>query len=210
MRLLNPYLHFNGKCEEAFNFYAKVLGGEIVTMMPHKGTPAEEHVPAEWRNKIIHARLIVGDKLLMASDYSGVIQGFAAGQVDLSYMSPASYAAAWIESNGDVVPLVVTQEQDGSNSYVAVMYVRADSGIASLGEMKGHSLAWADPNSASGYLIPRSEFRAMGIDPEPGKYFGRTGFGGGHEQAVVAVLNHQYEGGVTWTSGGALIGRAVV
>ena len=64
MKLLNPYLHFNGQCEEAFNFYAKVLGGEIVAMMPHKGTPAEEHVPAEWRNKIIHARLIVGDKLL--------------------------------------------------------------------------------------------------------------------------------------------------
>ena len=68
MQLLNPYLHFNGQCEEAFNFYAKVLGGEIIAMMPHKGTPAEEHVPAEWQNKIIHARLMVGDKLLMASD----------------------------------------------------------------------------------------------------------------------------------------------
>ena len=45
MQLLNPYLHFDGRCEEAFNFYAKVLGGEIVAMMPHKGTPAEEHVP---------------------------------------------------------------------------------------------------------------------------------------------------------------------
>ena len=59
----------------------------------------------------------------------------------------------------------------------------------------------ADPNSASGYLIPRAEFRAQGIDPESGKYFGRTGFAGGHEQTVVAVLNHQYDGGVTWTSG---------
>ena len=68
MQLLNPYLHFNGQCEEAFTFYAEVLGGEIVAMMPHKGTPAEEHVPVEWRNKIIHARLMVGDKLLMASD----------------------------------------------------------------------------------------------------------------------------------------------
>ena len=67
--------------------------------------------------------------------------------------------------------------------------------------MKGHSLAWADPNSASGYLIPRAEFRAQGIDPEPGKYFSSTGFAGGHEQAVVAVLNHQYDAGVTWTSG---------
>jgi PhnB protein len=38
MQLLNPYLHFNGQCEEAFNFYAKVLGGEIIAMIPHKGT----------------------------------------------------------------------------------------------------------------------------------------------------------------------------
>ena len=30
MQLLNPYLHFNGQCEEAFNFYAKVLGGESI------------------------------------------------------------------------------------------------------------------------------------------------------------------------------------
>jgi len=41
--------------------------------------------------------------------------------------------------------------------------------------------------------------RAQGIDPET--YFSRTGFAGGHEQAVVAVLNHQYDAGVTWTSG---------
>ena len=41
----------------------------------------------------------------------------------------------------------------------------------------------------------------MGIDPEPGKYFSRTGFAGGHEQTVVAVLNKQYDAGVTWTSG---------
>jgi phosphonate transport system substrate-binding protein len=128
-----------------------------------------------------------------------VIQAFAARQVDMAYMSPASYAAAWVESKGDVVPLVTTQEQDGSTYYVAVMYVRADSGITSLAQMQGHSLAWADPNSASGYLIPRAEFRAQGINPET--YFSRTGFAGGHEQGVVAVLNHQYDAGVTWTSG---------
>ena len=151
--------------------------------------------------KLIESTFQVPTKLLMASDYAGVIQAFAAGQVDLSYMSPASYAAAWIESKGNIVPLTTSQEKDGGISYVAVAYVRADSGITSIEQLKGKSLAWADPNSASGYLIPRSEFRAMGIDPESGKYFGRTGFGGGHEQATVAVLNKQYDAGVTWASG---------
>jgi PhnB protein len=65
---LNAYLLFNGDCEAAFQFYAKVLGGKIEAMMPHTGTPAEPFVPAEWRNKILHARMTVGEAVLMASD----------------------------------------------------------------------------------------------------------------------------------------------
>src|ERR1700686_3822950 len=65
---LNPYLFFNGQCEAAFKFYEKVLGGKIEAMMAHEGTPAAEHVPAEWRSKIMHARLIVGDQAVMGSD----------------------------------------------------------------------------------------------------------------------------------------------
>src|SRR3954470_18864733 len=65
---INPYLLYDGNCEAAFNYYAKVLGGEIEAMLTHEGTPAAEHVPAEWRNKILHARLSVGDEVLMASD----------------------------------------------------------------------------------------------------------------------------------------------
>ena len=64
----NPYLFFKGDCEEAFRFYERVLGGRIVAMMTHEGTPTAEHTPAEWRGKIIHARMIVGDQVLMASD----------------------------------------------------------------------------------------------------------------------------------------------
>src|SRR5688572_9868203 len=65
---MNPYLTFNGQCEAAFKFYEQCLGGKIVAMITHAGTPAEEHVPSEWRNKILHARLIVGDEVLMGSD----------------------------------------------------------------------------------------------------------------------------------------------
>jgi PhnB protein len=65
---LNPYLLFNGQCEEAFKFYEQCLGGKIETMMTHAGSPAEEQVPAEWRNKILHASLKIGDEILMGSD----------------------------------------------------------------------------------------------------------------------------------------------
>jgi phosphonate transport system substrate-binding protein len=169
-----------------------LLGGE---------NDADRLARVDAYKKLLETTFEVPVKLVVAADYAGVIQAFAAQQLEICYMSPAAYAAAWLESNGDVVPLVVTQELDGSTSYISVLYTRADSGITSLADMKNHSLAWADPNSASGYLIPRAEFRAQGIDPEPGKYFSRTGFAGGHEQTVVAVLHQQYDAGVTWTSG---------
>jgi PhnB protein len=65
---LNPYLLFNGQCEAAFKFYERIFGGKIEAMIPHEGTPAAEHVPPEWRKKILHARLSVGDEVLMGSD----------------------------------------------------------------------------------------------------------------------------------------------
>jgi PhnB protein len=65
---LNPYLLFDGKCEEAFTSYQKILGGEIVAMIPHEGTPAAEKLPSEWRKKIIHARLVGNGMVLMGSD----------------------------------------------------------------------------------------------------------------------------------------------
>ena len=80
---LNPYLHFNGTCEAAFQFYEKVLGGKIVAMIPHAGTPAEGHVPPEWRDKIMHARLIVGDEVVMVRmrrrHKEAAFKGFSAG-----------------------------------------------------------------------------------------------------------------------------------
>jgi PhnB protein len=65
---LNPYLTFNGKCEAAFKFYEQCLRGKIEIMMTHGDSPMAQQVPSEWRNKIIHARLTVGDNVLMGSD----------------------------------------------------------------------------------------------------------------------------------------------
>jgi PhnB protein len=65
---LNPYLFFNGQCEAAFKFYEQCLRGKIEIMMTHGDSPMAQQVPSEWRNKIIHARLIVGDNVLMGSD----------------------------------------------------------------------------------------------------------------------------------------------
>ena len=65
---LNPYLSFNGKCEAAFRFYERCLGGKIEFMLTYGDSPMAAQVPADWRHKIMHAYLVVGDKVLMGSD----------------------------------------------------------------------------------------------------------------------------------------------
>jgi PhnB protein len=65
---INIYLHFDGNCEEAFQFYEKVLGAKIQTLMRFEGSPAAGEVPAELANKVLHARLTIGDKIIMGSD----------------------------------------------------------------------------------------------------------------------------------------------
>jgi len=65
---VNPYLFFNGDCEAAFRFYEQVLGGNLEAMMPHKGSPMEQEVPADWGDKIMHAHLTLGNWGLMGSD----------------------------------------------------------------------------------------------------------------------------------------------
>jgi phosphonate transport system substrate-binding protein len=139
-------------------------------------------------------------ELFPASDYAGVMQGLLAGQLEFAGLGSAGYAGIYLQDPDAVEPLYTTMQIDGSLGYYSVMYTLADSGIESLADMEGRSLAFADPNSTSGYLVPSFELASEeGLDLET--YFSETGFGGGHEQAVVAVLNGQYDAGVTWTSG---------
>ena len=63
-----PYLNFDGNCAEAFRFYERVLGGRIETLMTHAGSPIANEVPPEWGERVMHARLVVGDQVLLASD----------------------------------------------------------------------------------------------------------------------------------------------
>jgi PhnB protein len=66
---LTPYLNFNGQCEEAFQFYAKCLGGKILFRMTYGESPMPpEATPTGWGGKILHATLAVGDQLLQGSD----------------------------------------------------------------------------------------------------------------------------------------------
>lgn len=69
--LIQPYLFFAGNCEQAVNFYAQQLNGTIEIMMRYKDIPAEGQQngpPGADPESIMHARLVIGDNVIMASD----------------------------------------------------------------------------------------------------------------------------------------------
>lgn len=65
---MNPYLSFNGDCEEAFKFYEECLDGKLGEIFRYAGTPVSEHVPADWQNKVMHGSMTIGEQVLMGAD----------------------------------------------------------------------------------------------------------------------------------------------
>jgi len=65
---LSPHLSFNGQCQEAMEFYQRCFGGKIQSMLTYGNAPMSERVPPEWRGKILHATLAVGQSILYAAD----------------------------------------------------------------------------------------------------------------------------------------------
>ncbi|MCI0600157.1 MAG: VOC family protein [Beijerinckiaceae bacterium] len=79
--LVQPYLTFNGRCEEAIEFYKKVLGAEVLVVMRFKENPDKpgpDAVPPGLDEKIMHSCLRIGETSIMASD--GMCQSQAAFQ----------------------------------------------------------------------------------------------------------------------------------
>jgi len=81
---VEPYLFFNGRCEEAVEFYKKALGAKVAMLMRFKDSP-EPHAPGMLppgsENKVMHVSFRVGDTTVMASD------GFCKGQTDFQGLS---------------------------------------------------------------------------------------------------------------------------
>jgi PhnB protein len=63
-----PYIQFGGRCAEAFAYYQQHLGATDPVTMPYRGSPAEEMAPPEWRDKVMHGSLRIGNATLMGSD----------------------------------------------------------------------------------------------------------------------------------------------
>ena len=138
-------------------------------------------------------------KLFTPADYDGVIQGLLGGTLDYAWLGASAYAKVYL-TNPEAVDVVLTkQNTDGTTGYFSIGFAKADSGINSMDDAKGKVFAFADPNSASGYLIPAAE-----LTEKYGKledYFGEVKMSGGHEQTIVGVANGDFAAGVSWADG---------
>ena len=65
---LDIYVNYRGNCREAFNYYEKHLGGKIIMMSTFKEMPDTSNIPEDRMNNILHARIEIGDSVLMGAD----------------------------------------------------------------------------------------------------------------------------------------------
>ena len=144
----------------------------------------------------LEKRLDVKIRMHHATEYAGTIEALKARKIEFARFGPASYAQAWVVTHGKVEPIAVMMNNEGFAAYHSVIVVKTDSPHRSLDDLKGKSLAFADPNSTSGYVAPSFFLREQGVDLA--KHFGRTAFAGSHENGNIAVVNGTFDAAVTW------------
>ena len=65
---LYTYLNYGGNCRQAFEFYVQHLGGRITELTTHGEMPGQAPVPADWKNTVLHARMDLGETVLLGAD----------------------------------------------------------------------------------------------------------------------------------------------
>ena len=120
-------------------------------------------------------------------DHAAAVEALRNGDADISFMGALPFVLA--EAEIGAVPLLSEVYRDAP-SYTGRIFVRRDSGIETLADLRGKDIAFADPISESGYLYPLAEFVEAGLIDGPGaaeEFFGRVFFAGGYQQAMQAM-----------------------
>ena len=129
------------------------------------------------------------------TDYRGLIEAMRAGKLDFAFFPPDGYVLAHQDAGADVL---LKSVRNGGPYYWSAIVVRKDSGINSLADLEGKSMAWIDPNSASGYTFPRAALVQKGINPD--KFFGKQVYAGKHDAAVLSVFNKSVDATATFAN----------
>lgn len=129
-------------------------------------------------------RLGVKVEAFTASNYIGVVEGLGSGSVDFDIIPPFSSLLAQKQSNAK--PILTSKGKTGKPGYTAELYVRKDSGIKSLQDVKGKKVAFVDPSSSSGYIYPGAMLVNAGLNLDKDISYQ---FSGGHDKSLQLLLN---------------------
>jgi len=163
-----------------------ILSGENEKDRIARYTPFEEYLKRE---------LGVEVEIFTAGNYDGVIQALAADQIEFAFLGSAAYAAAYTATDAGVEPLVSRVQNDGSTGYYSVIVTRCDSGLEDIAALEGKVLAFADPDSTSGYAVP---YFNLSKEVDPKTYFSAIPFSGSHEAGVQGVVNGTFDAAATY------------
>ncbi len=157
--------------------------------------PAEdpEKILASFRPMLDHIAQVTGMEIkpFIATDYAGVIEAMRVGKIDIAWFGPFSYILAAERANA--VAIAKGMDKRGNTTYRSIIITHNKSGIKTLNDLKGKTIAFADPASTSGHLVPRYMMEKAGIDTE--RDFENIVFTGGHEAVGLSVKNRHVDAG---------------
>lgn len=99
----------------------------------------------------------------VGSDYNGTIEALRNGHIDVALLGPFSYILATTQAPVEAFAVTVIAKTM-QPSYKSIIITRKDSGINSMADLKGHTYAFVDPGSTSGYMVPAAAFKKAGIE----------------------------------------------
>ena len=140
-------------------------------------------------SKYLEGELGVPVKGFVTMDHAAAVEALRSKEADISFMGALPYVLAHDQIGAEVI---LGEVYRGSPTYYGRIFVRKDSGITKIEDLKGKSIAFADPISESGYLYPLDIFVGAGLlerGGDPQSYFSTVYFAGGYQQAIQAVAN---------------------
>jgi phosphonate transport system substrate-binding protein len=123
--------------------------------------------------------------LIITDNYTDEIEAMKAGKIDVGEFGPLGYIFAHQIANAQPVAVFATM-QHKPVTYTAGIWVPADSPIKTVAELKGHTIAFSDPGSTSGNLMPRYAIIKAGLNPDKDV---KIEYAGGHPQSMLALVN---------------------